>query len=44
MSETDLKADQDAFLKENGYGKLRKEHSKVYNHSERKCTTLQEVL
>ena len=44
MSESDLKANQVAFLKENGYGKLMEEHSKVYNHSERKCTTLLEVL
>ena len=44
MSETNLKADQDAFLKENGYGKLIEEHSKVYIWSERKCTALQEVL
>jgi len=44
MSESDLKADQDAFLKENGYGKLIEELSKVYIYFERKCKTFQEAL
>ena len=44
MSETDLKADRDAFFNENGYGKLLKEHLKVYIYSEGKCTTLGGIL